>query len=275
MQLKISETPNGNLLLVVDEFKSLLNKCKIEGSVLLPCLNTLFEKNFYESRTKNSDIHVENGHLSILAASTIATYETVWSSVFIDIGLPNRLFIVPSSSERKYPVPLKISDDKKRKLADKIQTQVLDTVGNRLEVGLTEEANNIFSQWYFDIAKEESIHTKRLDTYALRLMPLFAVNEGKSTVDEDIVKKVIALMNWQKSVREELDPIDSNNIIAILEEKIRRRLKKFPHTTGELKHYVKVNREGLWTFNMALNNLSTGIAKEILFSPVTKKWELI
>ena len=200
LQLKISETSNGNLLLVVDEFKSLLNKCKIEGSVLLPCLNTLFEKIFYESRTKNSDIHVENGHLSILAASTIATYESIWSSVFIDIGLPNRLFIVPSISERKYPVPLKISDDKKRKLADMIQRKVFDTVGTRLEVGLTEGANKIFSDWYFDIAREESIHTKRLDTYALRLMPLFAVNEGKTFIDEDIVKKVLTLMNWQKSV---------------------------------------------------------------------------
>ena len=275
LQLKISETPNGNLLLVVDEFKSLLNKCKIEGSVLLPCLNTLFEKNFYESRTKNSDIHVENGHLSILAASTIATYETVWSSVFIDIGLPNRLFIVPSTSKRLYPVPLKIPDNRKRNLAEKIQREVFETVGSRLEVELTEEANKIFSDWYFNIAKEESIHTKRLDTYALRFMPLFAVNEGKTIVDEAIVEKVITLMNWEKGVREEFDPIDANNIIAILEEKIRRRLKKFPHTTGELKHFIKVTKEGLWTFNMALGNLSTGIAKEISFNPTTKKWELI
>jgi hypothetical protein len=275
LQLKISETPNGNLLLLVDEFKSLLNKCKIEGSVLLPCLNTLFEKNFYESRTKHSDIHVENGHLSILAASTIATYESVWSSVFIDIGLPNRLFIVPSTSKRLYPVPLKIPDNIKRNLAEKIQTEVLDTVDMHLEVELTKEAEKIFSDWYFDIAKEETIHTKRLDTYALRFMPLFAVNEGKTIVDEAIVEKVITLMNWQKSVREEFDPIDANSIIAILEEKIRRRLKKSTHTTGELKHFIKVSKEGLWTFNMALNNLSTGIAKEISFNPITKKWELI
>ena len=146
------------------------------------------------------------------------------------------------------------------KIADNVLTmlnQTLKAPADKVWRALTEPAQ--MKSWYFDIAKEETIHTKRLDTYALRFMPLFAVNEGKTIVDEAIVEKVITLMNWQKSVREEFDPIDANSIIAILEEKIRRRLKKSTHTTGELKHFIKVSKEGLWTFNMALNNLSTGI----------------
>lgn len=47
---------NPLLLLIYDEFKACVSKCKIEGSVLLPMLTTLFEKNEYESRTKNSHI---------------------------------------------------------------------------------------------------------------------------------------------------------------------------------------------------------------------------
>lgn len=59
------------LLLVLDELKQLISKCKIEASVLLPCINTLFEGDHYESRTKNSEISIHNAHLCILAASTV------------------------------------------------------------------------------------------------------------------------------------------------------------------------------------------------------------
>jgi hypothetical protein len=276
LQLKMSESANGTLILVVDEIKGLLSKCRIEGSVLLPCLNTLFEKVYYESRTKSSDIRVENGHLSLLTASTIPTYESVWSSVFIDIGLPNRLFIVPSTSQRKFPVPGQISQYQKSNLKTKIQDGIINRIGESLEMELTPEANKLFSEWYFELAKEESIHTKRLDTYALRFMPLLAINDGKLSVDEVTVQKAIDLVNWQKSVREEFDPISSSSIVGTMEEKIRRRLAKSPHTTYELKHQIRgVNKDSLWVFNQALKNLSEGIGREIHFNPVNKRWELI
>ena len=58
LQAKLSDlATNGGpkrLLLVYDEFKSFVGKCKIEGSVLLPCVTTLFESNHYESRTKTT-----------------------------------------------------------------------------------------------------------------------------------------------------------------------------------------------------------------------------
>ena len=41
----------GRLLLCLDEFKSFVSKCKIESSVLLPCVNSLFETNRYEGHT--------------------------------------------------------------------------------------------------------------------------------------------------------------------------------------------------------------------------------
>ncbi|UCF01628.1 MAG: hypothetical protein JSV14_14870 [Deltaproteobacteria bacterium] len=40
---------DGKLLLCFDEFKSFVGKCQAQGSVLLPCVNTLFELNHYEN----------------------------------------------------------------------------------------------------------------------------------------------------------------------------------------------------------------------------------
>jgi hypothetical protein len=49
---KYLEGHNKKLLLAFDEFMAFVGKCKIESSVLLPCVNTLFESNYYESRQR-------------------------------------------------------------------------------------------------------------------------------------------------------------------------------------------------------------------------------
>ena len=274
LQSKINETPGGRVLLCADEFKALINKCRIEGSVLLPCLNTLFEKNYYESRTKNSDIKVNNAYLSLLAASTTATYENIWTSQFIDIGFPNRIFIVPGMGKKMFPLPQKIPFNKKQEIASKVSS-IIQMVNEGLEIQITPEAESEYSRWYFSLAEENTIHTKRLDTYCLRFMPLLAINEKKDKVDLGIVKKAIALMDWQKKVREEFDPIDATNEVAKMEERIRRRLKQFPHTIGQLKHYTKISKDGIWVFNTAIKNLSEGVSREIEFNREEKKWQTI
>jgi len=92
------------LLLVFDELKAFIGKCKIDSSVLLPCVNTLFESNRYESKTKKSEINIQDAYLSILAASTIQTYERCWDPAFTDIGFNNRLFLCPGKGKRRFDV---------------------------------------------------------------------------------------------------------------------------------------------------------------------------
>jgi hypothetical protein len=108
LQAEITDTPHGRLLLLYDEFRAFISKCKIQASVLLDCVNTLFEKTTYQSRTKTSNIKVEKAHLSLLAATTIQTYQNLWTSQFLDIGFPNRLFLVPGRGKRKYSIPQKV-----------------------------------------------------------------------------------------------------------------------------------------------------------------------
>ena len=90
-------TPSS-VLLVYDELKAFVGKSKADGSILLPMVCTLFETNRYESYTKDREIILNNAHLSILAASTIETYDRCWDSAFQDIGMTNRLFIVPGDN---------------------------------------------------------------------------------------------------------------------------------------------------------------------------------
>jgi len=258
---------NSNLLLVFDEFKQFVSKCKIDGSILLPCVNSLYENTWYESHTVKSDVNISNAHLSLLAASTTQTYERIWDSAFLDIGLPNRLFLVPGKGTRRFSIPSKVGDLPGLK-NDLIS--VLHHVGSQGEYTISQEARDLYHDWYMSL--QPSAHTKRLDTYALRFMVLLTVNELKREVDADIVRKVIDLMDWQLEVRQTLDPIDADSKTARMEESIRRALKRKNLTDRELKQTVHANREGLWIYNSALRNLRN--EREVIWGKEGKAWQL-
>ena len=130
----------------------------------------------------------------------------------------------------------------------------------------------LYSSWYLSLING-SVHTRRIDTYAMRLLPLIAINDFKKEIDVDVVTKVIAIMDWQLLIREQLDPIDADNKIAQLEEKIRRKLKLGPLKTGGLKKGVNYQRTGIWIYDQAIRNLEG--ASEISFDKTKKAWGLV
>jgi len=259
---------SSNLLLCLDEFKQFVGKCKISSSVLLPCVATLFEENRYETATKNSAVNLEDAHLSLLAATTVETYERSWDSSFTDIGFNNRLFLVPGRGKKRFSLPQRIPEAKIISLRERV-TEILRYVGSGLELELSETARKHYEEWYENL--ERSIHAKRIDTYAMRLMALLAANDLIAEVNLKTVLKVIELCEWQLHVRRDLDPIDADNKIAKMEEKIRRKLKQRPLKDYELKQLVNANKAGLWFYNTAKRNLQN----EIRFNLKSKTLEYI
>ena len=238
LQEKLKES--SHLLLCFDEFKQFVNKCKIQGSTLLPCVNSLFEMNHYESITKKRSVRLENVQLSFLAASTIATYENIWSSRFLDVGFNNRLFLVPGTAERKHSIPEQVPKPKRIKLIKRVE-QITSLIGDGLKLVLTNDAKELYHDWYMNLPR--SIHSKRLDGYALRLMSLQAVVELKEEVDAEVVRRVTSLCDWQYQVRSLYDPIDAIGEIGKMEEKIRRTLrKKGPLKDWELRNLTNGHR---------------------------------
>jgi hypothetical protein len=269
LQARMEDVKDG-LLLCLDEFKQFVSKCKIDSSVLLPCVNTLFESNRYESQTKTKKINLEEAYLSMLAASTVETYERTWDASFTDIGFNNRLFLVPGTAKRKHSLPAKISDQDKILLKTEL-SKVLKHVDRFLELDITSSAKDIYHNWYMKM--ERSIHAKRLDTYALRFMSLLAANDLKGEVDEETARKVIALCDWQLNVRKIHDPIDADNKIAKMEQRIRRALGKGQKKDRQLKQSVNYKRSGLWVYQTAMKNLER--YKEIMLNKNSKKWKLL
>jgi hypothetical protein len=245
----------NSLLLALDEFKHLLTKCKREGSVLISAVGSLYESNRYESRTQGLHVRIEKAHLSLLAASTIDTYQNTWESSFTDIGFSNRLWLLPGAGERVHALPIPIPDREKYDLKQRLR-EVVENLPEE-DYQITTEAREAYQEWY--INRDSSIHSRRLGGYSLRLMGLITVNEQKEVVDLETVQKVIALADYQLEVRQQYDPIDAEGQVARMEERVRRAMKKqSPRSTAKLKRAVNASRYGQWIFTNACENLVKG-----------------
>ncbi len=244
-----------HLLLCLDEFKSFVNKCRIDGSVLLPCVNTLFESNRYQSETKTHSISLEDAHLSLLAASTVDTYQACWTSQFTDIGFGNRLFLVVGSGTRRFALPKTIPEVDKQPLRQWLR-RIVSVVGDGRTLGITTDADAAFQAWY--MKADRSIHAKRIEGYALRLMLLFCANEERERIDIDVVNRVLRLCDWQVKVRQLHDPIDADNAVARMEANIQKQLAaRGSLLDSALRKFVNAAKAGMFIYQTALRNLQS------------------
>ncbi len=245
------------VLLYFDELKLFVDKAKQEGSVALPMVNTLFEFTKYQNHTRDRSIELDRVHLSLLAASTKETYENMWAAQFMDIGFLNRLFIVLARRTMKHAFPEPIPSAQVEALRGRTRS-ILEGVWQAkpapVVLRLTAGACERWKCWYEGL--ENSIYANRLDTIGLRLMLLLAITSGKDRVDEDIVEATVALLHYQLVVRKLLDPIDAENAIARMEERIRRSLRAGRMGRRDLQRRVHAHRVGVWVFDTALRNLT-------------------
>jgi len=268
LQKSLSATPN--LVLVFDEFKQFTSKTKIEGSVLLPCVTTLFESTHYHNITKTSQVKIDDAHLSILAASTTATYETLFDRNSLDIGFLNRLFIVPGNSTARFPLPPKIPLEKKGLLHECLR-RVIENVGSGLELKMTPDAYKLYELWYLN--REDSVHAVRLEGLALRLMMLMAADTLQKEINDEITERAISIADWQLLMRKLHDPIDADTMLARMEESIRRQLEKMPLKERELKQRTNSRRVGNYIFKSALKSLEE--SKEIYCDKNSREYHLV
>ncbi len=263
---KFSGSP---ILLVYDELKSFVNKAQIEGSILLQCVCSLFESNVFHSSTKKNSISLDDVYLSLLGASTLETYQRMWTPAFLDIGFINRLFVIIGSTERKFAIPRKIPDAEKAPLRNDLQDILvwIESLAKdgTYELPIDDDADKLFESWY--LSQEQSKVSKRLDTYGHRLLILLAANEKQERITVGVVQKVIDLLDWQKDIRRIIDPIDGETLIAKIECSIKGALANGTLTKRELERKCHKDRYGTYYWKMATQGLIGD--KEILFKKNT------
>jgi hypothetical protein len=242
------------VLLAFDELRAFVDKTKVQTSVLLPMSASLYEQHHWQNATKDveHDVLVKDARLSILGCCTTDTYEQMWTSEAVAIGFPNRLFVVSADGKPKVAWP---SNPNQNNLAG-IRGELLQQLGRLpLTLGITTDAKKDWETLYKGLPSSE--HVKRLDTLGFRLLALIALTTSKKEIDSETVQTVRSILSYELSIRELTDPIDADNVIAKLEEKIRRVLVRGRMTARDLKKRVNAHRNGLWAFDRAVRNLSS------------------
>jgi len=240
-----------NILLCFDELRSFVDKASVQGSVLLPMTTSLYEDHDWDNAVKDRDVSIRGARISLLGCATTDTYERMWTPEAIAIGFTNRQFVVGAERRDKvaWPVPPDAC-----KLGD-IRSRLLTQLGRLpLTLSMTGEARREWEEWY--VGLPPSPHAKRLDTIGRRLLLLIALTTDKSEIDLETVKTVRKILEYELNIRRLSDPIDAENAIARMEEKIRRKLKgtRFMDKR-QLHRAVNASRAGIWVFDTALRNL--------------------
>lgn len=256
-------------LLNYDEFAGFVSKAGSKHNTLLGTVTSLFEKNQYQTATKDKQLLIENAYLSMVAACTTDTWERCWNADFTAIGLVNRLFLVPGHMDKLVSIPPRLPLNTWLTLRDRT-TAIIRVAEVVREYGLTKEAEAMYDEWYHNGLDHKSLHAIRLDAYALRFMMLLAVARGDELIGPEIVTDAIRLADWQHKVRQQYDPFDADNEMARVEQKIRRALHEQPRTRRELQQYTNASRTGLWIWKSALDNLMAN--EEVVYDPETKKY---
>jgi hypothetical protein len=247
-----------NCLLVFDELRTFVDKAKIEGSILLSIVNTLFDETRAENHTKGHDIELQDVHLSLLSACTLDTFANLFDANFVAIGFPNRLLLVLDESKASIPVPRDVPPEIEQALAQDLGAILYHlrayTPANPLVMRLTPEALAIWSEFYATIPR--TVTGTRIDSIGLRLAMLMALSAHKSEIDTEVIRAAIEIARWQLAVRDEVMPVEASNAIAALEQRICKVIRsRGPLRERDLRRYVNAERVGLWAFSTALSNL--------------------
>jgi hypothetical protein len=257
-----------NCLLVFDELRTFVDKAKIEGSILLSIVNTLFDETRAENHTKGHDIELENVHLSLLSACTLDTFANLFDANFVAIGFPNRLLLVLDESKASIPVPREVPPSIEQALAQDLGAILYElrpyTPSNPLVMRLTPEALALWGEFYQTIPR--TVTGTRIDSIGLRLAMLMALSAHKLEIDTDVIGAAIEIAKWQLAVRDEVMPTEAYNAIAAMEQKIVRVLRaRGPLGEKKLRDLTNAYRAGLWVFDTALKNVLA--AKLARFDP--------
>ena len=242
----------SRVCMVVDELKTLLQKTHIRGSVLLPMLASLYEQTYYQNETQNTSIHLDNARLTLMANSTIDTYESLWDHESLAIGLVNRLFLMTNPGKARVAWPKRPERTTLDALSARIRLQLLTEPPEPYKI--TADAQRIWGNWYANLPKSE--FAKRLDGLGFRLMPIYTATMDKLEVDTEVITAVVAVLDYEFTVRKELQPIDADNAVAKMEQKIVRSLDVHgPLTRRDLVKYCNAHRTGEWIFRTSLENM--------------------
>ena len=253
-----SEPEPFNLLITFDEMQALIAKGSIKNSVLLPVLNQLYENSYADFPVAAGKREVKGVHLSIIGASTPDTYEMMYSGDAVNMGFPNRIFLVPGAGTRKFAIPPPMPKREKLRVMSRMKG-LASSLQDSTEFTHTSTAYEVYNTWYQSLSKQKDANVARIDSTTHRLAMILALNKGTTRITEELFAQAIALGNWQIEIRKKLIYGTSGSSNSIVEAKILQVIKRPSSKKGmyfsEIWHKIKGEKYGHELVNKTLKTL--------------------
>jgi hypothetical protein len=254
---KVCAKKNPITLLWIDELRGIFQKMKIQSSVLLDTINSLFDDMKYSNWTSSEEVEINDASISICGATTIDIWETMFDSAGTGMGLVNRFWIVPGESDKAISMPNMPETERLKVMVELTKLLAKYSENETTTLNIETDAYELWDKWYQEFKKDKDNSTsQRIQSYGYRFMMIMAVSEGKTSIDADLITRVIRLLEWQKKVRLIYQPSEFSNLIAKIENDIRKAGKvQNEWKRSDLSRKVHAERCGLDVFNRVLMNL--------------------
>jgi len=182
----------NRVLLVIDEFETLMNKSRQQNNTLGPILSSLYDTRYAGNTTAKQTKSINNAYLSMLACITTKAWNDLWAEgKERNTGLMNRLFLVSSLPRPKVFQPSALDPNDLAAIKARICSQYA-SINYKEPLPFTPTAKLMFESFYLelDTAQEEAV---RIDNVVKRLALILAATNGKRRIDTDIAEMAIAL----------------------------------------------------------------------------------
>lgn len=265
----------GNIILYYDEFESFVRKGNGEGNNLIPMVSTLFTQTHFSNPTRDSQLFVNNIHLSFIGCCTPDTLQAIWKQQHSNIGLDNRFFIVyANQTEKEFAFRNKPRKEDIENLMNEVNDvyEFILNNSNKIDLYFDNEAYDLLSSWYKNY-KNEKLKTndevyRRIDLYLRKFACIFAILDKREMVSKDDVEKAILLAEWQIKIRKEYRPITGETVLGKMEN-IIINLFKNKNKIWKKKQILQFSNAkknaDLTIFNRALKGLvKNNMLKEII-----------
>lgn len=247
----------------IDELELLFKKTMVSGSAGITPLHILYEGNHYDHPLKTGSITVENANLGMLANSTLDRFPDLWQAENIDSGFLSRWMLVvgnPSTRLADPPPPdpkLVVELNQKLESLAK-QVSAKQPRPNKLLIDFSDpDARSEWKNFYIrEIDPNDQVYN-RIDTFGDRLMMILALAQGRLDIDIATVQATIEFLRYEVAVRRLLCPIDANNDVARVQQKIIANLCNVGDSKSRREIYrdIHADRFGTEVFDRAIKGL--------------------
>jgi hypothetical protein len=228
------------VVMVSDEFRTLLGKGKQEGSILVPCLTELFSCRDYRLQTRQKTVVAVEPFMSIVANTTISWLEQSLAENDILGGFAGRFLYV--IGEPKGPLPYPPKPDKARfdslvKSLNECRAFADEVAKSGGELVPSNEAKATFAEYYRQHRRhceDENLQTtllRRLPDYCWKLALLYASLDKSRVIDVDHITPAIEAVQFFEGCTQRIFATFGESKTLRLERRLEEMLKATPERT--------------------------------------------